>query len=63
MQSTRCYASQFIYFNKMFYMFQEVTPLIIRSSNCTYNFWYLSNLAAIMVGMELWDGTAVPSQP
>jgi hypothetical protein len=34
-------------------MFQAVSPPIIRSSNCTYSFWYLSKLAAIMAGMEL----------
>jgi hypothetical protein len=58
MQPTRCYVSQFIYFNKMLYMFQAVPLPIIRSSNCTYSFWYLSNLAvmlpaAIMVVMEM----------
>jgi hypothetical protein len=30
----------------MLYMFQAVPPPIIRSSNCTYSFWYLSNLVA-----------------
>jgi hypothetical protein len=37
-------------------MFQAVPPPIIRSSNCTYSFWYCQTLllpAAIMVGMEL----------
>jgi hypothetical protein len=34
-------------------MFQAVPLPIIGSSNCTYSFWYLSNLAAIMAGMEL----------
>jgi hypothetical protein len=46
MQPTRRYVSQFIYFNKTLYMFQAVPLPIIRSSNCTYSFWYLSNLAA-----------------
>jgi hypothetical protein len=27
-------------------MFRVEPPPIIRSSNCTYSFWYLSNLAA-----------------
>jgi hypothetical protein len=48
MDPTRHYVSQFIYINKMLYMFQAVPPPIIRSSNCTYSFWYLSHL-----GMEL----------
>jgi hypothetical protein len=48
-QPTRCYVSQFVYFNKMLYMLQAVPPPIIGSSDCTYGFWYLSNLAAIMV--------------
>jgi hypothetical protein len=30
-------------------MFQAVPPPIIRSSNCTYSFWYLSNLAATCI--------------
>jgi hypothetical protein len=34
------------YFTKMLYMFQAVAPPIIMSSNCTYSFWYLTNLAA-----------------
>jgi hypothetical protein len=46
MQPTIFYVSQFFYFNKMLYMFQAVPPPIIRSSNCTYSFWYLSTLAA-----------------
>jgi hypothetical protein len=56
MQPTRRYVPQFIYFNKTLYMFQAVPPPIIRSSNCTYSFWYCQTLlvtAAIMVGMEL----------
>jgi hypothetical protein len=56
MQPTMCYISQFIYFNKTLYMFQAVTPSIIRSSNCTYSLWYCQTLllpAAIMVGMDL----------
>jgi hypothetical protein len=44
-QPTRCYVSQSIYFNKTLYMFQAVPLPIIRSSNCTYSFWYLSDLA------------------
>jgi hypothetical protein len=54
-QPTRYYISQFIYFNKMLYMFQAIPPPIIRSSNCTYSFLYCQTLllpAAIMVGMS-----------
>jgi hypothetical protein len=58
MQPTRYYISQFIYFNKMLYMFQAVPPPIIRSSNCTYSFWYLSNLAA-SCRYHGWDGTGL----
>jgi hypothetical protein len=47
-----------VYFNKTLYMFQAVPPPIIRSSNCTYGFWYLSNLAATCC-CHGWDGTAV----
>jgi hypothetical protein len=46
-QPTRCYVTQFIYFSKMLYMFQAVPLLIIRSSNCTCSFWYLSNCNGI----------------
>jgi hypothetical protein len=56
MQPTRCYVSQFIYSNKTGYMFQAVSLPIIRSSNCTYIFWYLSNLAAVCC-YRGWDGT------
>jgi hypothetical protein len=41
----------------MLYMFQAVAPPIIRSSNCTYSFWYLSNLAATCC-YHGWDGNA-----
>jgi hypothetical protein len=34
----------------------------IRSSDCTYSFWYLSNLAAACCDHG-WDGTPFPSQP
>jgi hypothetical protein len=52
-------------------MFQAVPLPIIRSSNCTYSFWYLSNFAATCC-YHGWDGTGldvnsmskpVPSQP
>jgi hypothetical protein len=33
-------------------MFQAVFPPIIRSSNCTYSIWYLSNLFAAAASME-----------
>jgi hypothetical protein len=62
MQPTRYYASQYIYFNKMLYMFQAVPPPIIRSSNCTYSFWYLSKLAATCC-CHSWDGTTSSSIP
>jgi hypothetical protein len=58
MQPTKCYISQFIYFNKMLYMFQAVPPPIIRSSNCAYSFWYLSDLAATC-HYHVWDGTII----
>jgi hypothetical protein len=45
-QPTRCYVSQCIYFNKMLHMFQAVPQPIIRSSNFTYSFCYLSELVA-----------------
>jgi hypothetical protein len=57
-QPTKCYVSQLIYFNKMLYIFQAVPPPIIRSSNCTYSFRYLSNLAAACC-YHGWDGIAV----
>jgi hypothetical protein len=38
-----------------FYMFPEEPPPIIRSSDCTYSFWYLSNLAATCCDHG-WDG-------
>jgi hypothetical protein len=56
MQPTRCYVSPFFYFIKFLYMFQAGHPPIIRSSVCTYSFWYCQNLllpSAIMIGMEL----------
>jgi hypothetical protein len=42
---------QFVTFLNLFisitlYMFRLDPPPIIRSSDCTYNFWYVSNLAA-----------------
>jgi hypothetical protein len=36
-------------------MFQADPPPIIRSSNCTYSFWYCQTLllpATVIVGME-----------
>jgi hypothetical protein len=46
---------------KMLYMFQAVPPPIIRSSNRTYSFWYLSNYAATCCYYG-WAGTAVEQQ-
>jgi hypothetical protein len=43
-------------------MFWVEPPPIIRSSNCTYSSWYLSNLLATCCDHG-WDGTAAPSQP
>jgi hypothetical protein len=37
-------------------MFQVEPPHIIRSSDCTYSFWYLSNLVAMCCDHG-WDGT------
>jgi len=37
MQPTRCNVIQFIYFYEILYMFHEVPPPIIRSSNCIYS--------------------------
>jgi hypothetical protein len=58
MQPTRHYVSEFIYFNKTLYVFQAVPPPIIRSSDCTYSLWYLSNLAADCC-CNGWGGTQV----
>jgi hypothetical protein len=58
MRPTRRYASQFIYFNNTLCMFQAVPLPIIRSSNSTYSFWYLSNLAANCC-YHGWDGTGL----
>jgi hypothetical protein len=45
------YNQQYVTFLNLFisitlYVFQVEPPPIIRSSDCTYSFWYLSNLAA-----------------
>ena len=41
---TRCNVTYFIYFWKLLYMFQVVSPPIIRSAhNCIYSIWDLSN--------------------
>jgi hypothetical protein len=39
-------------------MFRVEPPPIIRSSVCTYSFWYLSNLAAICCDHS-WNGTGM----
>jgi hypothetical protein len=43
-------------------MFRAEPPPIIRSSDCTYSFWYLSDFAATCCDHG-WDGTGNQFHP
>jgi hypothetical protein len=40
------------------YMFRVEPPPVMRSSDCTHSFWFLSNLAATCCSHD-WDGTGL----
>jgi hypothetical protein len=59
---TSCNNIQFIYICKLLYMFQVVTPLIIRSSyHCIYSIWHYWDHTAACLERD-WMGNAVPIQ-
>jgi hypothetical protein len=58
---TRCHFLN-LFISITLYMFRLAPSPIIRSSDFTYSFWYLSNRAATFCDHG-WDRNAVPSQP